>query len=259
MIILIFLAGVLMSVEDFGLGDEVSLGTWLTIQNSDVVEVLSSLSLDWLMFDMEHGPATVNSLGNLLPAVSDDVVPFVRVPWNDKVWIKRVLDLGFEGLLVPYVNSVDEVYDVVDACRYPPEGVRGVGPRRAINYGEKDIKKYYDHFEDDLIIGIQIETRESLDNLDEILSVDEVDMAFVGPYDLSASLGIFGDLENQEFKDAMDRVLAKCKDNDVVPGIFAGGREDAEKWISDGFKFVSLGQDFSNLREKYSSDLDYLK
>ncbi len=248
-----------MRIEEPVKSEQISLGTWLTIQDPTIVELLSNLPLDWLMFDMEHGPADISTLQKILPALSDDVTPFVRVPWNDKVRIKRALDLGFEGLLVPYVNNKEEVKEIVNACRYPPRGIRGIGPRRAIKYGEKDIEEYYESFEDDLIIGVQVETSDSLDNLNKILSVDEVDMAFVGPYDLSANLGIFGELNHPDFNDAINKVLNKCEENDVVPGIFAGDREDAKNWIDKGFKFVSIGQDFSNLREKYLKDLEFLK
>ncbi|MFW5902998.1 MAG: HpcH/HpaI aldolase family protein [archaeon] len=248
-----------MKDEGFVGLDNVSVGTWLSIQNTTIVEVLSNLPLDWLMFDMEHGPADISSLQDLLPAVSDDVVSFVRVPWKDKVMIKRALDLGFEGMLVPYVNNREEVEEIINAFRYPPRGIRGVGPRRAIEYGEKDMEEYYKNFEEDLIFGVQIETKESLNNLNEILSVDEVDMAFVGPYDLSANLGIFGELNHPDFEEAINEVLNECKNNGVTPGIYAGSREAAEKWIDKGFSFVSLGQDFSNLREKYLTDLQYLK
>lgn len=138
---------------------EPAFGTWVTIQHPDVPEILSTLPFDWLMFDMEHAPADVSTLETMLPAVDEDhVVPFVRVPWNDIVWIKRVLDVGVKGILVPYVSTKAEAKKVVNACQYPPRGIRGVGPRRAINYGEKDREDYYDRFEGNLVIGVQVET-----------------------------------------------------------------------------------------------------
>ena len=237
---------------------EPALGAWVTIQHPDVVEIMSTLPFDWLMFDMEHTPSDISTLQTILPALNGtDIVPFTRAPWNDMVAIKRLLDLGFKGLLVPYVNSKEEAEAVVRACRYPPKGVRGVGPRRATRYGSIDIVEYFNNFEkEDLIIGIQIETQKALDNIYEILSVEGIELAFVGPNDLSANLGVFRQFDHPKFQKAIDLVLNACDDKGVTPGIFAGGPDAAKKWIEKGFRFVSIAHDYSTLRRAYLNALN---
>jgi len=237
---------------------EPALGAWVTIQHPDVVEILATLPFDWLMFDMEHSPADISTLQVILPALNGtDIVPFVRAPWNDMVVIKRLLDLGFKGILIPYVNSREEAEAAVRACRYPPRGVRGVGPRRAIRYGSIDIVEYYNNFErEDLIIGVQIETQKALDNIYETLSVEGIELAFVGPNDLSASLGVFRQLDHPKFQKAIDIVLKACEDLGVTPGIMAGSPEETKKWIERGFRFVSIAHDYSMLRRAYLNALN---
>ncbi|MFW6048308.1 MAG: HpcH/HpaI aldolase family protein [Candidatus Natronoplasma sp.] len=249
------------SLKDKFRNDELTLGTWISVQHPDIVEMLSSLPFDWLMFDMEHSPATIQSLQKMLPALDGtDITPFVRVPWNDIVHIKRVLDIGFEGVLVPYVNTKKEAEKAVKACRYPPEGLRGVGPRRACMYGKQDVKDYFDNFEkEDLIVGIQIETSTALDNVDEILSVEGIDLALVGPMDLSANLGVFGDYDHPKFKEAIDKVLTACEKEDITPGAFATDVDQMKKQIEKGFRFVSIGLDYSVLLDAYSKILNTLR
>jgi len=119
---------------------EVTLGVWITISHPEVVEILSNLPFDWFMFDMEHAPLTIRDIEVLLmPLRGSDIVPLVRVPWNDFVVIKQVLDLGVQGVLIPWVNTREEAERAVKAMKYPPEGIRGVGPRRCIMYGFYDI------------------------------------------------------------------------------------------------------------------------
>lgn len=239
---------------------EPALGTWVTIQHPDVPEILSTLSLDWLMFDMEHAPADISTLETMLPAVDEDhVTPFVRVPWNDIVWIKRVLDLGVKGILVPYVNTKKEAKKVVKACQYPPQGVRGVGPRRATKYGEKDLGEYYDNFAETLVIGVQIETPKALENLDAILSVEAIDFVFIGPNDLSANLGVYRQFASTTYKKAVDKVLAICKEEQVAPGIFSGDPNEITDQIKKGFQFISIATDYGILRSSYAHILGELK
>lgn len=237
-----------------------ALGTWVTIQHPDVPEILSTLSLDWLMFDMEHAPADISTLEKMLPAVDEDhATPFVRVPWNDIVWVKRVLDLGVKGLLVPYVNTKQEAKKAVKACQYPPQGVRGVGPRRATKYGKKDLGEYYDSFAEDLVIGVQIETPKALENLDVILSVEGIDFAFIGPNDLSANLGVYRQFSSSTYKKAIDKVLATCNEKQVAPGIFSGDPSEITDQIEKGFQFISIATDYGILRSSYANILKELK
>ncbi len=233
------------------------IGAWVTIGHPDIVEVLATLPFDWLLFDMEHAPLDISTLQIMLPALKgSDITPFVRVPWNDPVIIKRALDLGFKGILIPWVNSKEEAKKAVKACHYPPHGVRGVGPRRATFYGSLDVVNYFHKFEkEDLIIAIQIETQKALDDIYEILSVKGIDIAFIGPNDLSASLGIFRQFNSPKFKNALNKVLRACEELNVVAGIFTMSAKEAKMRIAEGFKFIALAHDYSMLRNAYIREL----
>jgi len=234
-----------------------ALGAWVTIGHPDVVEIMASLPFDWLLFDMEHAPLDISTVETLLPALNGtDITPFVRVPWNDMVIIKRALDLGFMGILVPYVNTKEEAEAAVRACRYPPRGIRGVGPRRATRFGSIPATEYFEKFEKEVLtIGIQIETERAIKNIEDILSVEGIELAFVGPSDLSASLGVFKKFDHPKFQKAIDIVIENCENAGVAPGIMTGGPEDAKKWIERGFRFISIAHDDIILRRAYLSAL----
>uniref|UniRef100_A0A7C4FAM0 2,4-dihydroxyhept-2-ene-1,7-dioic acid aldolase n=1 Tax=Ignisphaera aggregans TaxID=334771 RepID=A0A7C4FAM0_9CREN len=239
----------------------VALGTWITISHPDVVEAISTLPLDWLVFDMEHGPLDISNLEVLLMAIkSPDVAPIVRVPWNDMVAIKRVLDVGATGVLVPWVNSKSEAINVVKYSRYPPNGVRGVGPRRAVLYGAVNFLDYYNKFEsEELVIAIQIETREALKNIEEIASVKEIEVLYAGPMDLSVNLGIPLQYSHPKFEEALLSVLKACKKFDKVAGIHAFGMDSAKRYMQMGFRFIALMTDISILRNSLLEVLKALK
>ncbi len=222
-----------------------ALGTWITINHPDVVDALSELPFDWFVFDMEHAPIDVRDLETLaMPLRGANIAPLARVPWNDLVMVKRVLDVGMQGVLIPWVNSRAEAEAAVAASRYPPRGVRGVGPRRCVRFGSRNFIDYYERFEtEELVVLVQIETAKSLENLEEILSVEGVDVAYVGPMDLSVNLGIPTRYDHPKFKDALRKVKEACEKYDVVPGIHTFNVEMAEKMIKDGFRFVALMSD----------------
>lgn len=223
----------------------VALGTWVTINHPDVVDALSELPFDWLVFDMEHAPLDVRDLQILaMPLRGSGITPIARVPWNDMVVIKRVLDIGMQGVLVPWVNSGSEAEAAVEATRYPPRGIRGVGPRRCTRYGRRSFIDYYERFEsEELVLIVQVETAKALENLEEILSVEGIDVAYVGPMDLSVNLGIPAQFDHPKFKDAIRRVRTTCEKHDVTPGIHTFSIEMAERMIAEGFRFIALMSD----------------
>jgi 2-keto-3-deoxy-L-rhamnonate aldolase RhmA len=235
-----------------------ALGTWITINHPDVVEAISTLPLDWLVFDMEHGPLDISNLEVLLMAIKNtDVAPIVRVPWNDMATIKRVLDVGATGVLVPWVNSKSEAINVVKYSRYPPNGVRGVGPRRAVLYGAVNFLDYYNKFEsEELVIAIQIETQEALKNIEEIASVKEIEVFYVG---LSVNLGIPLQYSHPKFEEALLSVLKVCEKFDKVPGIHAFDMDSAKRYMQMGFRFIAIMTDISILRNSLLEMLKALK
>jgi 2-dehydro-3-deoxyglucarate aldolase len=237
--------------------EEAVLGTWITINHPDVVDALSELPLDWLVFDMEHAPLEISDVEVLLmPLRGVDISPIIRVPWNDMVIIKRALDIGAEGILVPWVNSREEAEKAVSYTSYPPRGLRGVGPRRAVRYGQRSFLDYYENFEkNERILLVQIETGRALENLEEILSTPGIDVAYIGPMDLSVSLGIplkFGD---PRFQEALKKVRGVCEKYGVTPGIHAFSPEQAREFISQGFRFVALMSDLGIMRRGLMSTL----
>ncbi|MEM3703314.1 MAG: aldolase/citrate lyase family protein [Candidatus Bathyarchaeia archaeon] len=234
-----------------------ALGVWITINHPDVVDALSTLPFDWFVFDMEHSPLDVSDIEVLMmPLKGTEITPIVRVPWNDIVVVKRVLDVGAEGIIVPWVNSREEAEAAVSYVRYPPKGLRGVGPRRCLKYGERPFLDYYKRFEDEeLVLIVQVETAKALENLEGILSVEGLDVAFVGPMDLSVNLGIPAMFDHPKFREALSRVLKICKEYNVTPGIYTLSVDQAKMYLEEGFRFVALMSDLRALLLSFKSML----
>ncbi len=228
-----------------------TVGTWVDMGNPDVVEQLSSLGFDWLTLDLEHGLMTIPDLQRMMQGMNGtDCIPLVRVPSNEPVYFKWALDTGAQGVVVPYVNSKEEVERAVKASLYPPQGIRGCGPRRASRY-YSELKKYVSTSNDDVLVVAMIETQQALDNIDEILSVRGLDAIFIGPDDLSLNLGIFQQKEHEKFKSALTKVLEACKRHGVPPGMHCN-ENNINDALSMGFKFCALNDDdtFLNIGAK---------
>ena len=219
---------------------KISVGITVTIPHPDIAEIVAKMGFDWMIMDTEHSPYDVESAQILMQAASynPNFIPLIRVAWNDMVIIKKALDIGVYGLIIPWVNSREEAENAVKYCMYPPKGVRGCGPRRAALHDPDHIQTA----NDELLIGIQIETKTALDNLDEILAVKRIDLCMIGPADLSLSLGILNQFEHPKFREALDRVLTACKKYGVVPGMFAI-TQTINSALEQGFRFCSLTPD----------------
>ena len=221
---------------------EPAFGVAVTTPSTDVAEILASAGFDWMFIDMEHAPLDVKDVQLILQAIDGSgVTPIVRVPWNDPVAIKRVLDLGAMGVIVPWVNSEEEAARAVAACKYPPRGVRGCGPRRAARYGLETLE-YLRRADDDVMVIVQIETAKALRALSDILSVDGVDATFVGPMDLSASLGHLGNPDHPEVVEAIRRIAEAHRGTKVAPGIASSPSKVAEH-LRMGYRFINVDSD----------------
>jgi len=214
------------------------IGTFIGLGHPDVTEWLSRQGFDFLLLDAEHGPLGFETLQRMMQSMNGtECVPIVRPQWNDPVIIKRVLDLGAYGVLIPWVNSKEEAENAVRACLYPPKGIRGYGPRRAAMLDAD----YYKTANDQVLVAVQVETQESLDNLDEILSVNGIDACYIGPYDLSSNMG-FGippKWDKPRYKSAFDRVLKVAREHGIPAGIFA--TKDNIRWaVEKGFKLNTV-------------------
>ena len=223
---------------------DLCLGTWLTIGNPDIVDILKNLEFDWFVFDTEHSYFSFETAKVMMQALGEEgrATPIVRVGINDQLLIKKALDIGGQGVLVPLVNSGIDAEKAVRYAMYPPRGIRGAGAARAQAYSLK-MGEYLRTANDEVLVAVQIETTEALSNVDEIVSTNGVDMAFVGPTDLTMSMGFIDDRWNPKVVEAMTNVVKTCQRHGKSPGIMAVSIEEARKWIGLGFKFVSLASD----------------
>jgi 4-hydroxy-2-oxoheptanedioate aldolase len=224
-----------------------AVGGWLTVPSSVSAEVFARSGFDWICVDMQHGLIDYQVGVTMLQAISvADSVPVVRVPWNEPGIIMKSLDAGAAGVIVPMVNSRAEAEAAVAACRYAPQGMRSYGPARASLVGGRD---YFATANDTVLCICMIETREAVENVNEILSVPGVDVAYIGPSDLAVSLGLQPGSDNAapEFGEALDMVLTACRRHGVVPGMHGGLPEVALKRIEQGFRFVEMCDDMGLL------------
>ena len=224
---------------------EKTVGAWITIPHMDVSEALSTLPFDWFVFDQEHSALDDQITQELIQAVKGEVTPIVRVAWNDMVMIKKALDTGVEGIIIPWVNSKEDAVKAVKFCKYPPEGVRGCGPRRTILLDPDYLKTV----NDELLIIVQIETQEAVKNAEEIMSVDGIDAFFVGPFDLSSSMGLMGQIEHPKVREAIERVFEAGKNAGIASGIWQGAGMSIRERLEEGWQMVALGMDINFLMD----------
>ncbi|MCO8265403.1 aldolase/citrate lyase family protein [Haloferax sp. AB510] len=222
-----------------------SVGTWVTIGNPTVAEIGASLGLNFVVIDTEHstmGLETVENMVRGIGATGDDTASIVRVPGNDNVHIKRVLDIGVDGIIVPMIETADEARSLVEAVRYPPEGIRGIASGRASEYGS-DFVEYVENAEEQIVTIAQIESKRGVENAKEIASVDGIDALFLGPADLSGSLGIFAQWESEVLNEHIERVVEVSEEVDKPIGTLIINQEDIEKRVSQGFDYLAVGKD----------------
>lgn len=221
-----------------------ALGAWLQIASPLTAEIMASAGFDWLVIDMEHGPGDMLTLVSQIHAIkSSHATPVVRAPWNDFVAIKRILDAGAWGLLIPYVNSKAEAQAAVRACKYPPEGNRGIaGSPRAAGYGLNP-NQYLQRANDQILVITQVETFEAVSNLDQILEVPGLDGVYIGPMDLSTSMGHLGNPRHPEVQKAISTIEAKTLAAKKILGTLMGDWEQAKPLFEKGYQMVSCMAD----------------
>ena len=223
--------------------DQPAFGAWLASCSSSVAEQMGSLGFDWLLIDGEHSPVDLENIVHMLQAISlGQSTPLVRVQWNDPVVIKRVLDAGAYGVLVPWVNSREEAEQAVAACRYPPVGTRGFGPWRGVLYGGRD---YVEHAHEEIACTIQIETVRAVERIDDILSVPGIDAALIGPGDLAMDMGIpvRAEQTDEDHQALCTAVLEACQKHGVAPGYFTSGPDEGKRRAAEGWRFLAIGSD----------------
>ena len=235
------------------------IGIWSNFSSNTVSEIIAITGYDWSVLDMEHAPNDIQEILSQLQVMEAyDTEPVVRVPWNEPVMVKRLLDMGAQTILFPMVQNANEAKAAVEATRYPPKGVRGVMSVARMNrYGH--VSNYYEKAEKEICVLVQCETKDAIKNIPEIAKVDGVDGIFMGPSDISGSIGKIGQFEDQEVQDLINHALELCKKADKPAGILTGKRDYAKKYVENGYTFVAVGSDTNLFAESAKALLKEFK
>lgn len=227
------------------------LGAWTQLCSPMSAEIMARAGFDFVCVDMEHAPGDHLTLMSQLQAMAQyEALPVVRIPWNDFVDIKRTLDVGALGIHVPYVNTAEEAEAVVRAIHYPPLGIRGIaGSPRACGYGQ-DGPNYYMRANDEILLLVALETRQSVDNLDEILKIERIDGIFIGPFDMAASLGHVGNPGHPEVQKIIREIEAKVIGSGKFLGTVANGYDGAVELFDRGYQYLLAMSDSTELMKQ---------
>ena len=239
---------------------ELALGSWISFGYTQTCEIMAKSGFEWLVIDMEHTVINDDQCLNLIQIIENNgVVPLVRVGENSALLIKRAMDAGAHGIIVPMINTVEDAQRAIEALYYPPIGNRGVGLGRAQNYGV-GFQEYKEWAKTEIIFIPQIEHIEGVNNLEDILALEEVDGFIVGPYDLSGSLNVPGEWEHPDVINALDKVK-KVVSSHKKPGGFHvvhSNHKELERRITDGYTFIAYGDDMVFFAEKFANETDFL-
>ncbi len=226
--------------------NQLTIGSWVTIGHPSIVDVMAGAGFEWLVVDMEHTSIDLSMAHTLIATIqANGLKALVRVSKNEEVIIKRVLDMGADGIIVPMIKSKLDALQAIEYAKYPPIGKRGVGLFRAQKYGMgfNEYKKWVD---EELIIIAQIEHYEAVQNIEEIITTDGIDGVIIGPYDLSGSMGYPGEYDRDDVKKAIAKVLKICKEKNVPSGfhVIETNPEKLQEKIDEGCTFLAYSVDF---------------
>jgi 4-hydroxy-2-oxoheptanedioate aldolase len=236
-------------------------GPFMKFTDPAAVEIMGFAGFDFVIIDAEHGPISMQNAQNMIRAAETaNITPVIRVANNDEALILRALDIGAQGIEIPQINSKSQALKAVRSVKYAPQGERGVCRYvRAANYSSMNKFEYFKSANNETMIIAHIEGVEGINNLDEILSVPGIDVIFIGPYDLSQSLGIPGEVNNPLVTEKMKEVVLKCKENKVSVGTFADDVKTAKFWVSLGVQYMSFSVDVGILCEASKQIVKKLK
>lgn len=224
---------------------QVTVGSWITFPNSSVAEIMARAGFDWLSIDLEHGPIGIESVHHLIQVIElCGCVPLVRLPGHDPIFIRRVMDAGAHGVIVPQVNTPEDAIRVRNCVKYPPLGRRGMGLARAQGYGER-FHEYAEEVNRSGIIIAQIEDKLAVKNIEAILEVEDIDGIMIGPYDLSGSLGVPGQFDHPAMREAEEKILQAAHAKAVAVGfhVIQPSVEEVRKKVEQGFTFIAHSVD----------------
>jgi len=239
------------------LAKERLIGTLLTLPAPELAEISAGAGFDWLFLDMEHGLLDLGAVQRVVQTVGERCPCLIRVPVNEESWITKALDVGSAGLIFPHLNTPEEAASVVRQSQYPPQGARSIGMARAQGYGVR-FDEYLASANKETILVAQVEHIDAVRNIDWILDVTGIDAAFIGPYDLSASLNKPGRVADPDVVKAIGLVRRACEGRGKPAGIFARDTETAAKALEEGFSFVCVGMDvtlFSKIATRVVKEL----
>ena len=220
-----------------------TVGTFCGLGSPIAVEVIGGAGFDFLCLDAEHSPLDRGCLEGLIRAADVSGTPaIVRVPGNGSDAIATALDSGAKGILVPRVSTAEEAAAAVSAFRYPPQGKRGAGPGRSTIYGAK-LMQYVASANDSLLLAIQVETAEAIENIESIVKVDGIDLIFIGPGDLSISLGLIGPADQAKLTEVIEKIVGVCQKAGKAVGLFRLSSVDVLRWVARGVTFFIIGSD----------------
>jgi 2-keto-3-deoxy-L-rhamnonate aldolase RhmA len=220
---------------------ELLIGTLLSLPSPEIAEMLAGMGFDWLFIDAEHGAFNPQQTQTMLQAASPCPC-VIRVPSSDEIWIKKALDIGADGIIVPQVNTAKQAEKIVKCCKYSPEGTRGVGIGRAHKYGI-EFEDYIRNANQQTAVILQAESQDAIDNIEAIVKVKGIDAILIGPYDLSASLGKIGEVTDPVVQGAINKIAKTCQDADIKLGFFGVNADAVKPYIKKGFTLITVGVD----------------
>jgi len=239
-----------------------TVGSWLTLADPISAMNMATTGFDWFVIDQEHSAINFETAALMCQAVAQaGGVPLIRVPWSNAENVKRALDSGAFGLIFPMQNTRADAEQSVRWSLYPPRGIRGFGPRLGVTALDTDARTYYERFNDEILIVVQIEQAEAVANVDEILSVPGIDVAFIGPNDLAASMGLspFDAPNAPGFVETVAHIRERAVAHGVAPGIYAGTPEIGRQRLAEGFRFVGVGDEAGHMMRGAQAALEVLR
>ncbi|MBR2148739.1 MAG: 2,4-dihydroxyhept-2-ene-1,7-dioic acid aldolase [Campylobacter sp.] len=250
-----------MSLKQKLKNKELTIGSWVTIGHPSVVEIMANAGFEWLVIDIEHTSIDLTMVQILISTIqSKGLKALIRVSKNEEVVIKRVLDMGADGIIVPMITNADDAQRAVDYAKYPPIGKRGVGLFRAQNYG-LSFNEYKKWVNDELVIIAQVEHYLAAENIESIITTEGIDGIIIGPYDLSGSLGYPGEYNRSEVKEAINKILLACDKHNIPSGfhVIETDTSKISEKIKQGCTFLAYSLDFLFLLNSSKAGMENIK
>ena len=224
---------------------KVSLGGWIMMGHPSIAELMAGEGFDWIAVDLEHTSTDLRTFHEIVLATKGTGVDVLaRMPGHDPDFAKRILDAGASGLIVPNINTPEQAKLAVQMATFPPKGIRGASLCRATDYG-RNFDEYYNSHNDNVTVVVMIEHKQAVENIDDILSVEGIDATLIGPYDMSASMGIAGQIDHEDVKSAQEKVLEACKKHNVPAGLHVVpvDPEQVKQRQEKGYRFIACSLD----------------